>query len=57
MTVPLERDGRGVRIAVVDSGVDSSHPWFEDCEIAHRHVEQTGQGYRVLEDRGGDRAR
>lgn len=56
MTVPVQRDGRGVRIAVVDSGVDATHPWFADCELAHRRVERTPAGYRVLDDTGGDQS-
>jgi len=56
MTVPLDRDGCGVRIAVVDSGVDSTHPWFDNFEIAHRHVERAPAGYCVVEDRGGDQS-
>lgn len=31
--------GKGVRVAVVDSGIDPTHPWLEDCVDADGGVE------------------
>ncbi|MBI4951817.1 MAG: S8 family serine peptidase [Myxococcales bacterium] len=54
--VALRRSGRGVRVAVVDTGVDATHPWFADARIAHLHVEKKGEGYVVVPDAGGDQS-
>lgn len=54
--VPLRRDGAGVRVAVVDSGVDASHPWFSDVEIKHVRLEKQGREYVVVEDGGSDQS-
>ena len=48
-------DGAGVTVAVIDSGIDSGHPWFERAAISHRRVHQDGDRHRVVDDpRGGD---
>ncbi len=49
-------DGAGVRVAVVDSGVDPSHPWFVDADLCHRRLDKGGKGYRVVPDDGGDQS-
>jgi subtilisin family serine protease len=45
--VPLDRDARGVRVAIVDSGVDASHPWLADAIITHHKVERRGELFAV----------
>jgi subtilisin family serine protease len=56
--VPIVKDAAGVRVALVDSGVDPSHPWFADLEIAHVRIERDpgGKGYRAVPDGGGDQS-
>jgi subtilisin family serine protease len=53
-TVPIVRDGRGVRIALIDSGVDQTHPWLKSAVIKHQHVVKKGAGFALLDDEGGD---
>ena len=48
--VPLALDGAGTRVAVVDSGVDGSHPWFASCELSHMHLVKRGLSSIELED-------
>lgn len=35
-----ERNGEGLTVAVMDSGVDESHPIFEDVEVSHPDVDK-----------------
>ncbi len=56
LPVPVRGDGAGVRIAVIDSGVDPSHPWVVDGQLSHLRLERDGKAYRVVEDRGGDQS-
>ncbi len=51
---PLIRDGRGARIAIVDSGVDPSHPWLAGAALSHYQLVQEGSGWQVVADAGGD---
>jgi subtilisin family serine protease len=52
--VPLDREGRGVRIALVDSGVDATHPWLADATIRHVQIERRGELFTVVSSDGGD---
>lgn len=52
--VPLDREARGVRVAIVDSGVDPSHPWLERASIHHVQVERRGELLAVAPYEGGD---
>jgi subtilisin family serine protease len=52
--VPLLRDGRGVRVAVIDSGVDAGHGWFAEAKLSHLRLEKTATGFQVVGDDGGD---
>lgn len=56
--VPIVRDGAGVRVALVDSGVDPSHPWFVAAQLDHVRLEpgKGGKGYEAAPDGGGDRS-
>lgn len=52
---PVVRDGRGIRVAIVDSGVDGSHPWLAEAHLEHFGVERIGDGCRVsARELGGD---
>lgn len=46
--VVLDREGRGVRIAIVDSGVDASHPWLANARMHHVRVERQGQSQMIV---------
>ncbi len=51
----LKRDGAGVRIALVDSGVDRTHPWLAGAHLEHVRVDRLGDTYRVVPNElGGD---
>jgi subtilisin family serine protease len=52
--VPLVKDGRGVRVAVIDSGVDARHGWFERASVSHLRLDKVEAGYNVVPDGGGD---
>ncbi|HZO14842.1 MAG TPA: S8 family serine peptidase [Polyangiaceae bacterium] len=56
MTVPIEKSGAGVRVAIVDSGVDPSHPWFAHAKLTHLRVENPPSGPVVVPDGGGDQS-
>jgi subtilisin family serine protease len=49
MTVPLVRDGRGARVALIDSGVEGSHPWLAAATLRHLGVVRRGEGLAVTE--------
>src|SRR5262249_32624568 len=52
--VPLMRSGRGVRVAVVDSGVDPLHPWLEGATVSHFGVERQGDLFSIKPSEAGD---
>lgn len=54
--VPVEREARDVRVALVDSGVDPSHPWFAEARLDHVRVEQGARGFGLVSDEGGDQS-
>jgi subtilisin family serine protease len=54
--VPLAHDGDGACVALIDSGVDSSHPWLAHAKLEHVRVEPAGQGFEVVPDGGGDQS-
>lgn len=41
--------GKGVRVAIVDSGVEGSHPWVGGRLVANYRVEKVAGGYEVVE--------
>ncbi len=41
--------GAGVRVAVVDSGVEGTHPWVGGRLVANYRLEKTASGYEVVE--------
>ncbi|MDC3955936.1 S8 family serine peptidase [Polyangium jinanense] len=47
---------RRVRVALVDSGVDTSHPWLVNAELRSLRVERKGEGYAVCPDDPVDRS-
>jgi subtilisin family serine protease len=52
--IPVVRDGRGVRVAIVDSGVDASHPWLASASIEHVQVARQGELHTVAPAESGD---
>jgi subtilisin family serine protease len=54
--VPLDREARGVRVALIDSGVDASHPWLSRAEIRHHRVERRGEVCTVIDGESGDQS-
>jgi subtilisin len=46
--------GAGVRVAIVDSGVERNHPWVGDRLVASYRVERSAGGYEVVEGDAGD---
>lgn len=59
MTGPQLADGtgRGVRVVIVDSGIDASHPSLVKACVSHFAVERVpGIGLRVVSAASGDRA-
>lgn len=53
---PVVRDGRGARIAVIDSGVDPSHPWFVAAALSHLCMQKSTTGFMVVPYEGGDQS-
>jgi subtilisin family serine protease len=51
---PTVRSGEGVRVALIDSGVERDHPWLTQAPIEHRRVEKQGAGHVVALCEGGD---
>ncbi|MRG97737.1 S8 family serine peptidase [Polyangium spumosum] len=49
-------EARRVRVALVDSGVDASHPWLAGAEIRSLRVEKKGEGFTVCPDEPVDRS-
>lgn len=48
-------DGTGIRVAVIDSGVDSSHPGLAGLELSDDFgIEEDGDGHRILRGGGTD---
>ena len=41
--------GAGVRVAILDSGVEGSHPWVGGRLLASYRVEKVAEGYKVVE--------
>lgn len=52
----INREARGVRIALIDSGVDGSHPWLVHAALRHYQVERRGELCTVVEGASGDQA-
>lgn len=54
--VPIDRDAKGTRVAIVDSGVEASHPWLAGASIKHVTVEQKGEAFAVVPGEPIDRS-
>ncbi|MEZ4298808.1 MAG: S8 family serine peptidase [Polyangiaceae bacterium] len=54
--VPIDRSGKGVRVAVVDSGVDPMHPWLDGAKLAHFAVERKGEMWTLQPSDAGDQS-
>jgi len=52
--VPIERDARGTTVAIIDSGVESDHPWLTAARIHHREVVRRGELFAVNSAAPGD---
>jgi len=46
--------GAGVRVAIVDSGVEGSHPWTGGRLVASYRVDRAAEGYEVVESDAED---
>jgi subtilisin family serine protease len=53
---PPSRGSKAVQVALVDSGVDVSHPWLERSKIHSLHVVRQGEGFAVRPDEPVDRS-
>ncbi|MBM4358822.1 MAG: S8 family serine peptidase, partial [Deltaproteobacteria bacterium] len=40
-------DGAGVRVAVIDSGIDRNHAWLVSARLEHVRVERRGESLRI----------
>ena len=56
MSVPLDHDlsARGTTIAIIDSGVEGTHPWLVNATIRHLQVEKRGDSWVVVPAEAGD---
>jgi subtilisin family serine protease len=52
--IAVDREARGVRIALIDSGVDVSHPWFVNAKIEEMAVTSKGPPLSVERAPAGD---
>lgn len=54
--VPLSAPSKPVQVALVDSGVDVSHPWLTGAKINSLHVVRQGEGFAILPEQAVDRS-
>ena len=54
MRVPIDSEARGTTIAIIDSGVEGSHPWLVNASIRHLQVERIGETFTVVPAAAGD---
>jgi subtilisin family serine protease len=54
--LPLDRSGRGVRVAIVDSGVDPHHPWLDGAKLSHVGIEKQGEIFLIKPSEPGDQS-
>jgi subtilisin family serine protease len=54
--VPYERSGAGAVVAIVDSGVESTHPWLSAADVQHMRVQAAGTSFEVVPGEGGDQS-
>ena len=52
----IDREARGIRIALIDSGVDGTHPWLAGAALSHHQVERRGELCTVVDGVSGDQA-
>jgi subtilisin family serine protease len=53
---PTELSGLGVRVAIIDSGVEPAHPWLVEAMVTHLRIDERGTSLSVVPDEGGDRS-
>ena len=56
MSVLVDREARGVIIALIDSGVEASHPWLLGAALRHLQVERRGEALAIGEGEPVDRS-
>ena len=54
MSAPLDLSARGTTIAIIDSGVEGTHPWLANASIRHLQVERRGDAFVVVPAEAGD---
>lgn len=53
---PMSLRATGVRIALIDSGVDTSHPWITSAVIRQVQIERRGEAHVIVPSEPGDRS-
>jgi len=52
--IPIDRAARGTTVAIIDSGIESDHPWLAAARVRHLQVERRGELFTVVPGEPGD---